>query len=91
MELILAETRRRRALVSVPLAAARPLAALMELLPSPPLTRDQLVQLGRDNVVSERALGLADLGVTARAAEPIVATYLRRYRRAGYSESHRPG
>ena len=91
MELILAETRRRRALIPVPLAAARPLAALMELLPSPPLTRDQLVQLGRDNVVSERALGLADLGVTARAAEPIVATYLRRYRRAGYSDSHRPG
>ena len=90
MELVLAQSRRRRRLVSVPLAAAWPLAVLMELLPQPPLTRDQLVQLGLDNVVSDAAPGLADLGIAARAAEPIVAGYLRRYRAAGHSESHRP-
>jgi NADH dehydrogenase len=90
MELVIAETRRERRLVSIPLALARPLAALMGLLPEPPLTRDQLLQLGRDNVVSDGALGLSDLGVAARAIEPVVATYLRRYRRAGHTESHRP-
>jgi uncharacterized protein YbjT (DUF2867 family) len=90
VELVLAESRRERRLMSIPLAAARPLAALMELLPGAPLTRDQLIQLGRDNVVSHDALGLSDLGIAARPAEPLVAGYLRRYRRAGHTESHRP-
>ena len=90
MELIIAVTRRERRLISVPLAAARPLASLMGLLPNPPLTADQLRQLGRDNVVSPGALGLSDLGITPRTIEPIVAEYLRRYRRAGHTESHRP-
>ena len=90
MELVMAETRRERPLVSVPSAAVRPLAAVMGLLPNPPLTSDQLIQLGRDNVVSPGALGLSDLGIVPRAVEPIVADYLRRYRRAGHTESHRP-
>ena len=90
MELVMAETRRERPLVSVPSVAVRPLAAVMGLLPNPPLTGDQLIQLGRDNVVSPGALGLSDLGIVPRAAEPIVADYLRRYRRAGHTESHRP-
>ncbi len=90
MELVIAETRRERRLISVPLAAARPLASLMGLMPNPPLTADQLRQLGRDNVVSEGVLGLSDLGITPRPMEPIVAEYLRRYRRAGHTESHRP-
>ena len=90
MELVLTETQRDRRLISIPSAAVRPLAALAGLLPSPPLTGDQLIQLGRDNVVSPTALGLSDLGVAPRAAGPIVAGYLRRYRRAGHTESHRP-
>jgi len=42
---------RRRMLVPVPHAAAAIIAALGRLLPTPPLTRDQLVLLGHDNVV----------------------------------------
>jgi NADH dehydrogenase len=41
----------------VPLALMRPIAMLSEkFLPTPPITRDQLIMLGEDNVTAERAL-----------------------------------
>jgi NADH dehydrogenase len=58
-------------------------ARIGELLPTPPLTRDQLILLGRDNVVAEREDGLAALGIEAKAVEAIVPAYLARYRPGG--------
>ncbi|MEL0001562.1 MAG: complex I NDUFA9 subunit family protein, partial [Rhodospirillales bacterium] len=63
LEYILSETGRKRALVPAPALFLKPLAALMELLPSPPLTRDQLILLQKDNVVDDKALKLSDLGI----------------------------
>lgn len=50
---------------------------------APPLTRDQVTLLKSDNVVSEGAAGLADLGVAATGIEAIAPTYLWRYRDGG--------
>jgi NADH dehydrogenase len=83
MELMLREIRRRRLLVPLPFELANMQAALLELLPVPPLTRDQVKMLRRDNVVSEGARTLADLGITPCAAELIISTYLDRYRPGG--------
>ena len=55
MELVLRETGRRRPLVSVPWGLATLKAAFLELLPVPPLTRDQGTMLKTDNVVSPTA------------------------------------
>ena len=55
----------------------------MEWLPVPPLTRDQLKLLERDNVVSPDALTLADLGIQAEGLDAILPTYLARYRPGG--------
>lgn len=83
MEFLLRTIGRRRLLVPLPACALWPQALVAELLPKPPLTRDQLLLLKRDNVVADGALGLADLGITATSIEAIVPTYLRRYRRGG--------
>jgi NADH dehydrogenase len=72
---------RRRLLLTLPYGIATLQARLLELLPVPPLTRDQVELLKRDNVVSPGALGLADLGVTPTPLEVIVPTYLRQYAR----------
>ncbi len=77
------EIRRRRLLVPCPFALAEVQARFLELLPVPPLTRDQLRMLRRDNVVSEGALTLADLGIAPTSAEVILPTYLDRYRPGG--------
>jgi uncharacterized protein YbjT (DUF2867 family) len=76
-------TGHRRALVDMPMGLARLQARLGEFLPNPPLTRDQLLMLGRDNVPAPDALGLAELGIQAKAMEAIVPSYLTRYRQGG--------
>jgi NADH dehydrogenase len=83
MELMLAEIHRRRALVPLPFALASLQATFLELLPVPPLTRDQVKLLQRDTVVSPGAPSLRDLGITPTAVEAIVPTYLDRFRPGG--------
>ncbi len=58
------------------------------LLGAPPLTGAQVEMLKRDNVVSQGAPGLAELGITQpHSIEAIVPTYLWRFR--PYGEFHK--
>ena len=52
-------------------------------MPRPLLTRDQILSLKTDSVVTQGALTLADLGVQPTALEAIVPTYLSRHRKGG--------
>jgi NADH dehydrogenase len=83
MRYMLKEIRRRRFLVPWPFELADFQAKFLEMLPVPPLTRDQVKLLQSDNVVSEGALTLADLGLQPTALEVIAPTYLERYRPHG--------
>lgn len=83
LEFVLEHTHRRRPLVALPHRLVAIQARIGEMLPTPPLTRDQLVLLGRDNLVSEGALTLADLGIAPKAVEAIAPAYLARYRPGG--------
>ncbi len=83
LQLMLDQIRRRRLLVPVPFWAATLQATFLEILPVPPLTRDQVKLLRRDNVVSPGALTLADLGIQPTSLEVILPTYLDRYRPHG--------
>lgn len=92
MALLLQVIQRRRLLLPVPGALMKIPAAVMELLPQPPLTRDQIRLLGHDNVVSEGAEGLAALGVQPSAIEAMLPTYLDRYRPGGrFARERGPG
>ena len=82
MELVARETQHKRLLVPVPYIAADVLGFVAQLLPEPPFTLDQAKMLRADNVVSEDALTLNDLGIAASPAELILPTYLHRFRRA---------
>ena len=83
MELVLEVTGRRRLLVPWPLAILKFQATFLQLLPVPPLTRDQVELLRYDSVCEEGAPGLADLGIEATPAEAVLESYMYRYRRAG--------
>ena len=78
---------RNRLLLSLPWGVAKLQAALMGLLPRPPLTMDQVELLKSDNVVSAEACRehrtLEGLGITPQGIEAIVPAYLYRYRKAG--------
>lgn len=83
MVLTLKEIQRRRLLLPVPGFIAVLQAAILERLPRPPLTRDQLRMLSVDNVVSGTAPGLAELGIQPTAIEAVLPLYLDRYRVGG--------
>lgn len=83
MTLMLREIHRKRPLVPLPFALAEIMARPLELLPVPPLTRDQVRLLRHDNVVAAEARTLADLGIAPTSVEVILPTYLERYRPHG--------
>ncbi|HZT50741.1 MAG TPA: complex I NDUFA9 subunit family protein, partial [Stellaceae bacterium] len=85
MRLMLRIVRRRRLLMPIPFGLAAFEAAFLELLPVPPLTRDQVRMLRRDNVVSAGVPGLRELGIVPTALELVLPTYLDKYRRGGRS------
>lgn len=63
VEAVLAHLGRRRLLLPMPFAAWRLLAAVTSVLPGPPLTRDQVILMQADNMVSGDRPGIADLGI----------------------------
>ena len=83
IELMLKVTRRRRLIVNLPFFLARIDAWFLQMLPNPLLTVDQVRLLEHDNVVSEGAATLADLGIQPTAAEGVIESYLYAYRPQG--------
>jgi uncharacterized protein YbjT (DUF2867 family) len=76
VEMVLRHFGRRRLLLPVPFAGWRAIAAAMKPLPSPPLTRDQVLLMEKDNVVRDGAGTLADLGVAPKALEEMLGKCL---------------
>lgn len=83
MERLLREIRRSRLLVPVPAGLAQFGAFFLRFLPDPPLTPDQVVLLGIDNVVAGDMPGLDALGIVPTALELVLPTYLDRFRHGG--------
>ena len=83
MEAVLTWTGRRRKLVNVPMGLARLQARFGELIPGKPFTRDQLLMLARDAIVSAGMPGLAELGIVPTPMDLVVPDYLARFRPGG--------
>jgi NADH dehydrogenase len=77
LQLLLQQLGRRRLLMPVPYFAWELLAALMAPLPRRPISRDQVVLMKRDNVVSPTGLSFAELGMVPSGVEEILPSYLR--------------
>jgi NADH dehydrogenase len=93
MQYILATVERKRLLLPAPFAIAKLQARVLQFLPTPLLTPDQVEMLRYDNVVSEQAKRdgrtLEGLGIEPAAVAAVVPSYLWRFRRAGQF-SNRP-
>ncbi len=85
---------KKRLLVPVPWFGANMMGFFGEMsgaLPfvAPFLTRDQVTNLKKDNVVADDVKSFADLGIVPETIEAIVPSYLVKYRK--YGEFHQPG
>ncbi|MFN3722705.1 MAG: complex I NDUFA9 subunit family protein [Paracoccaceae bacterium] len=82
---------RRRLVLNVPFFVARLMGGAFDLLQTltvglfenKVLTRDQVRNLARDNVVADGARGFADLGIAPTSIESVLPEYLWRYRPSG--------
>lgn len=88
---ILEITERKRLAIELPAGMARIPAGLLDfaqritggLLSNTLITRDQVTLLGKDNVVSGKLPGLAEIGITPTAMDAVLETYLYAYRPHG--------
>ena len=87
--------RRRRLIVNVPFWAAMVMGfgfdmlqrLTLGLIPNGMITRDQVRNLRKDNVVGDGVMTLEDLGITPTALEAVLPDYLWRFRPSGQYES----
>jgi len=89
-EQVLRVIRRKRILLPVPRFVARLQALVLQLLPTPPLTPDQLRALCVDNVVCDAAIAegrtLEGFGIVPTSTDAILPSYLARFRKRGQFE-----
>ncbi len=91
MKKMLGVIQRRRAVVNIPFFVARIMAFALDavqavslgLISNGMLTRDQVRNLARDNVVAEGAHGLETLGIAPTPLDAVLPEYLWRYRPSG--------
>lgn len=91
MDVLLEEIHRNRIVINLPFWVARIMAfgfdmvqaVTLDLIPNAILTRDQVRNLRRDNVVAEDAKTLADLGIAATPMQAVLQDYLWRFRPSG--------
>ena len=90
MQTMLGVVRRRRLILNVPFFVARIMAAVFGVVQvlslgivKAPVTKDQVINLAIDNVVSDDAKGFDALGIQPAAMEAILPDYLWRFRPSG--------
>ncbi len=91
MQEMLGVIRRKRVVLNIPFPVARGMGKVLDYLPkltkgviaNPAVTEDQVINLRQDNVVSDGARGLSDLGIDPVATEAVLSDYLWRFRPSG--------
>ena len=76
LEMLLTQKRWKRVLLPMPFFVAELQGRILERLPKPPLTRDQVELLKSDNVADSGLPGLSELGIEPTSVESILPTYL---------------
>ncbi|ATU93312.1 complex I NDUFA9 subunit family protein [Phyllobacterium zundukense] len=94
LEAVLRVIGRKRLFVPIPFWVAKIQGTILGYLPKPPLTKDQVILLQKDNVVSEGAKKeertLEGLGIHPQTIETILPSYLWRFRAHGQYSSQTP-
>jgi uncharacterized protein YbjT (DUF2867 family) len=83
LEMVNKVTEQNVPLITIPIQMAYFQAFFFGMLPNPMVTIDQMRLLEKDNVVSDDALKLSDLGVEATPPEAIIPNYLFLHRPKG--------
>ena len=83
MKILLKQIKKKRFLVPIPFSFAKFLAKILQLLPKPMLTTDQVEMLKYDNVVTNNYPTLKDLKINPKTIDSVLPNYIWRFRKGG--------
>ncbi len=83
MKILLKEINKKRFLVPIPFLFAKFQAKILQLLPKPLLTTDQVEMLKYDNIVTNKYPTLKDLNINPKTIESVLPNYIWRFRKGG--------
>ena len=83
MEILLKQIKKKRFLVPIPFSFAKFQAKILQLLPKPLLTTDQVEMLKYDNIVTNKYPTLKDLKINPKTIESVLPSYICRCRKVG--------
>ncbi|MDP6440876.1 MAG: complex I NDUFA9 subunit family protein [Pelagibacteraceae bacterium] len=83
MKILLKEINKKRFLVPIPFPFAKFQAKILQLLPKPLLTVDQIEMLKYDNIVTNKYPTLKDLKINPKTIESVLPNYIWRFRKGG--------
>ena len=83
MKILLKEINKKRFLVPIPFLFAKFQAKILQLLPKPLLTTDQVEMLKYDNIVTNKYPTLKDLKINPKTIESVLPNYIWRFRKGG--------
>ena len=83
MEILLKQIKKKRFFVSIPFSFAKFQAKILQLLPKPPLTTDQVEMLKYDNIVTNKYPTLKNLKINPKTIESVLPSYIWRFRKGG--------
>ena len=83
MTILLKQIKKKRFLVPIPYSFAKFQATILQLLPKPLLTTDQVEMLKYDNVVTNNYSTLKDLKINPKTIDSVLPDYIWRFRKGG--------
>ena len=81
MKILLKQINKKRLLVPIPFLFAKFQAKILQLLPKPLLTTDQVEMLKYDNIVTNKYPTLKDLKINPKTIESVLPNYIWRFRK----------
>ena len=83
IQILLKQIKKKRLLVPISFSFAKFQAKILQFLPKPLLTTDQVEMLKYDNIVSNHYPTLKDLKINPKTIESILPDYIWRFRKGG--------
>ena len=83
MKILLKQIKKKRFLVPIPFLFAKFQAEILQLLPKPLLTTDQVEMLKYDNIVTNKYPTLKNLEINPKTIESVLPDYIWRFRKGG--------
>ena len=83
MEILLKQIKKKRLLFPIPWGLAKFQARILQILPNPLLTIDQVEMLKYDNIVTNKYPTLKNLEINPKTIESILPDYIWRFRKGG--------